>query len=196
MPVKYPRLQSGYLALSEKGLTQQLPQTATFAETILFTPINHEYDNLFYSGEVSKLFMDWQADCKRINKFDFRSKILKLAMDCFGFSVLEWLSFQSGKPDFSTTHRQFLQRMVPWILPGTDVPYETSEGIKWIGLIGPSQGNNVSFNVTSFPGWEESRTTTQAIQNWVARDGGYESLLVHLYVIFGQRVGHTQRPTM
>lgn len=196
MNLKYPILQSGFLALSQTGLTQKQPENASFAATILFTPINREYDNLFYNQDVSVLFQEWQANFHLIRKFEFQERVLKQAMLCFGPSILDWLAFQEGKPDFSATHKQFLVKMIPWLLGTLETPDEAAESIKWVGLLGPSEGHSVRFNTASYPGLSDVATTEQAICNWVAKESGYESLLVHLYVIFGQRVGHVQKPSM
>lgn len=197
MLLKYPILQSGFLGLTETGLTKQLPKQPSFAETILFTEVNHEYDNLFYSQDVSELFTQWQAQFKLINDFSgFRVKVLEQAMQRFGPSMLDWMSFQANKPGFSNTHRQFLTKMSVWMNESTDAPADSAEVVRWVGILGPGQGNNVDFDIGALSSVDQLGSTTAAIGNWVAKEGGYESLLGFMYVIFGKRVGHTQKPSV
>lgn len=194
--LKYPVLQSGFLSLFEPGLTKQIPASPSFSDTILFRESNHEYDNLFYSEDVTKLFTEWQANFHVIRTFEFKERILQQAMKRFGMSMAEWMSFQGNKPGFTNTHKQFLTRMCEWLTDSIVAPDVSSEAIKWIGLLGPDQGNNISFNLNDTLAAQSSLVTVNAIGNWVSKEGGFESLLVHLYIIFGQRVGHTQKPSM
>jgi len=197
MLLKYPILQSGFLALNEAGLVKQIPKQPSFAETILFLETNHEYDNLFYSEDVSDLFIRWQSQFKIINDFEgFRVHVLEQAMKRFGPSILDWMTFQANKPGFSNTHKQFLIKMSQWMTPDLEAPMNSAEAIRWIGILGPDQGNNIDFDVSALPAVSVMHDTKEAVANWVAKDGGYESLLGYLYVIFGKRVGHTQKPTM
>lgn len=195
LELRYPILQSGFLGLSSVGLTKELPKAPTFSDTILFTDINHEYDNLHYSEDITTLFNDWQSNFQVMKKFQFKERILEQAMKRFGPSISEWLAFQSNKPSFTNTHKQFLGIMAPWMENCLTSPGNPSEAIKWIGLIGPSQGNNVNFNVYDFISQNTSLVTPVTLCNWVSKEGGYESLLVFLYIVFGKRVGHTQQPT-
>ncbi len=196
MILKYPILQSGFLALSETGLIKQVPKQPSFGETILFMEVNHEYDNLFYSEDVSDLFNQWQSRFKIMNEFSgFRVQILEQAMKRFGPSILDWVMFQANKPGFSNSHRQFLTKMSMWMTNDRTTPADSAEMVRWVGILGPEQGNNIDLDVSGFP-IDSMDKTANAIANWVAKEGGYESLLGYMYVIFGKRVGHIQRPSM
>lgn len=193
LTLKYPVLQSGFLDLKEAGLTKQIPDQLTFSDTILFREKNREYDNLFYSDDVSRLFEEFQSNFKVMKTFAFRERILEQAVKRFGPSISEWMAFQSDKPGFTAMHRQFLERMCSWIDATEQTPSDAAEVIRWVGLIGPDQGNNIRFNInTQFPQLN-GITTVQAVQNWVLKENGYSAILAFLYVIFGKRVGHTQR---
>lgn len=196
MHLKYPILMSGFLALSPVGLTQRIPQQATFAETILFRDLNHEYDNLFYSESVTSLYDKWQPKPSVIREFSFQEQIIQQAYRCFGQRLSDWFFFQANKPGFTSSHKQYLNRMVQWILPGDDAPFEPAEGLKWIGILGPDQGNDIELDPHVVSIVNGSITTNSCLENWLVKDGGYESLLVHLFVIFGQRTGHTQKPAI
>lgn len=192
-PMKYPILHSGFIGMTETGLTKKIPQTPTFSDTILFAKVNHEYDNLFYSSDITDLFKEWQGDPHAIKKFDFREKVLRQALNKFNPSMLEWLAFQSGKPGFTRTHKQLLVRMCSWMSEDNCAPEMPAEALKWINLIGPDQGNDVKFTVNETTAGA-NLSTVNAIHRWVAKEGGFESLLVYLYIVFGERVGHTQKP--
>lgn len=192
-PMLYPILQSGFVGLTETGLTKKIPESPTFSDTILFAKVNHEYDNLFYSSDITGLFNEWQGNTNVIRSFDFRERVLKQAFDKFRPSMVEWLSFQSNKPGFTRTHQQVLTRMCAWFSESMEAPENPAEVLKWINLIGPSQGNDVRFSIleTNAGG---AHSTVTSINNWVAKEGGFESLLVYLFIIFGERSGHTQHP--
>lgn len=195
---KYPILQSGFTALTSVGLTKPNPVPATFSETILFREKNKEHDPYFFIEDITNLFNDWQADFRIMRDFSFREKILKQAKMAFGHDLTEWLNFQALKPSFSYTHKQFLERMCVWLQPYTFEPVLTQdvEIIKWIGLLSPGQGHHIPFNynhvAADLGGIINPGDTNELLANWVAREGGYESLLTYIFIIFGERVGHTQ----
>ena len=193
---KYPILQSGFLGLNVTGLTKQIPEAPTFADTILFSQRNHEFDNLFYSEEISRLFEEFQSNFHVMRKPEFQHRILEQAMKRFGTSILEWLEFQGNKPSFSQTHMQLLVRMSAWMAPGIEQPAPAEEVVRWVGFLGPLQGQSVEFRVNELKEVSALLNLPEAIVNWVSKPSGYESLLNYLYVIFGKRVGHIQRPTM
>ena len=122
LELKYPILQSGFLGLSTIGLTKKLPSAPSFSDSILFIQVNHEYDNLFYSEDVSNLFIEWQSNFHVIRKFEFKEKILEQAIKRFGPSIGEWLAFQGNKPGFTGTHKQFLNKMCEWMTPALNAP--------------------------------------------------------------------------
>jgi len=195
---KYPILQSGYTALTSVGLTKPIATTPTFSETILFRESNKEHDPYFYIEDITNLFNDWQADFRIMKDFCFREKILKQAKLAFGPDITDWLNFQALKPSFSYTHKQFLERMCVWMQPYDFQPVLTQdvEILKWIGLLSPGQGHHIHFNYNEVAqelgGIINPANTDEVLSNWMAREGGYESLLTYIFIIFGQRVGHTQ----
>lgn len=191
LTLKYPILQSGFLALSETGLVKQIPGQPSFSDTILFIRSNTEFDNHFYSETISKLFEEWQSNFVVMKDPKFQHRILEQAMKAFGTSVLDWIDFQSNKPGFTQTHKQFLTRMSEWMGDGNEPSMVAEEAVRWVGFLGPSQGNNIDMHVGELAHVRGMATLSQAIINWVSKESGYESLLVHLYVIFGKRVGHT-----
>lgn len=192
LTLKYPILHSGFLALSETGLTRFIPEAPTFSDTILFRQRNAEYDNLFYSEDVSKLFIRFQSNPRVIKDPEFQHEILAQAMKRFGPSIIDWIDFQSNKPAFTQTHKQFLIKMSAWMSADTQTP-DSLDCIQWIGFLGPGQGQNVSAAVGLFPSVGDMSVLVNAISNWVSKEGGYESLLSYLYVIFGERTGHTMK---
>lgn len=193
---RYPVLHSGFVALSEAGLTKPKSNPPSFAETILFRQGNREYEPYFYSEDVTSLFDEWRSNPAVLKDFDFRERIIRQAVQRFGPDVGDWMDFQAQKPGFSSTHKQFLQRMVKWTQP---LPYQAGEYvdiIQWLGLLAPGQGNQVSFTYgdtcASLGGDFDARVTTKALRNWLSREDGYASLLNFMYVVFGERTNHKQ----
>ena len=158
----------------------------------MFRERDSEYDNLFYSSDVTKLFKRFQSNPHELRDIDFQHLVLEQAMERFGPSIADWIEFQSFKPGFSETHKQFISRMTAWMTPDLETP-EYTDSLRWIGFLGPGQGHNVAAGTGLMPGAQGMGEITTAITNWVSKVGGYESLLVHLYVIFGKRVGHTRK---
>lgn len=191
--LRYPILQSGFIGLSESGLTKELPKEPTFSDTILFTHVNKEYDNLFYNAEITDMFNEWQTNASIIKSFGFRERLLRQAFSMLQPSLIEWLSFQSMKPGFTNIHKQLLVKMCSWMSDTPGAPELSSEPLKWINLLGPSQGNIVKFTIHDTIAAKSAMSTVSSVQRWVSKDSGYESLMVYLYIIFGRRVGHTQK---
>lgn len=198
--LKYPILHSGFIVSDERNLLKPKQMPPSFGETILFMAKNREHEPFFYSEDITSLFLEWRVNPHLTKNFDFKERILRLALSHFGTYIGAWCNFQSRKPTFSYTHRQFLDTLMPWTQnpdlvetdPGTDA-------IKWLGLLAPSSGHDRPFNFEDetrrlFAGDVATARTDVAIHNWVTRQGGYESLLTYLFIIFGERTGHTQTP--
>lgn len=198
--LKYPILQSGFTALNEIGLVRPKNEPPTFSETILFVRTNKEYMPYFYSEDVTKLFNEFRGNAMIIRTFEFKEKILRAALANFGPSIADWMRTQSRKPSFSYTHLQFLEKILPWTIDlNLVLPTDVAEPLRWIGIIGPGSGHNEQFSVDAvmldrFANDQSINMTTKALRNWVAREGGYESLLNFLFVIFGERTNHMQNP--
>lgn len=190
LTLKYPILQSGFLDFKETGLTKQIPSQSSFADTILFREKNSEYDNFYYSDEITKLFDEYQSNFRVIRSFAFRERILSAAMQRFGADMTGWLVFQSGKPSFSNLHKTFLESMCRWMSASDMTPNDSAEVLKWLSLIGPDEGNAVIFNVSVSAPDCGSITTATAITNWLSKTDGYPSLLNYLFVIFGHRTAY------
>lgn len=196
--LKYPILHSGFVALSETSLIKPTAVPPTFAETILFREKNRTFEPYFYSPEITTLFNEFRGDYRVIRHFEFRERILKQAFVHFGRDFSDWINFQSKKTTFSNTHRQFLETMVPWtqdpeVIPASDA----STVLRWVSLLGPQSGNAVEFSWERllrdrFTGDMSTNKTEKLITNWVSHEGGYESLLTYLFIIFGERTGHLQ----
>jgi len=198
--LKYPILQSGFVAFSETGLVRPKTSPPTFSEQILFRQKNQEYAPYFYSEDVTNAFNEWRGMPYIIKSFDFQEKILKLAFARFGLNIGDWMMNQSYKPSFTFTHRQFLELMLPWMQNADLVQVtDSSEALRWIGIIGPSSGHEVLFPLgellqNRFAGDTSVMQTQVAVRNWVQHEGGYESLLTFLFAIFGERTNHMQTP--
>lgn len=196
--LKYPLLHSGFTMIDERGLLRPTPAPASFAETILFVAKNREHEPFFFSEDVTTLFNEWRGNPKVIKGFDFKERILIQAFKMFGIYLNGWVNFQSRKATFSYTHKQFLDTMLPWTQnPDLIETDPSTDALKWVGLLSPTSGHDVPYNYEQeisdrFAGARDAGRTDYAVRNWVSRQGGYESLLTYLFIIFGERTGHTQ----
>lgn len=189
--IRFPILQSGFVSLTEEGLTKPDMSGPTIREDILLKEYRTKADKYFYSKAITELFHQWRSNPSLIREMDFRELILIQAFKLFKTDKLTvWIRAQNEKPSLSNIHNVFLLETLKF---AAGIQKRSLENVQWISLIDYSDSSQaVRVDLDDYFREDSSRLTiptkmTDFIQSWVSQINGFEDLLITLYVIFGDR---------
>ena len=193
---RYPVLQSGFISLTEIGMTKPERVDQSFSATILGKDTTNAMDDYFYSREVEILMTEWKNDPKVFKPFEFRERIVKTAVKCFGTpSFRHWVELQYYKPSLGRLHKEMLLDTVNFVVLGEPRKVEC---FQWSRLLFPETGYSHDFaDVQSVLTSDIAKHTRYGnladilpfIHAWVAHPNGYVDLLKTLHAVFGRRMG-------
>lgn len=196
--IPYPVLQSGFVGLNNTGLTLPDPIEPTVRETVIFKAFKPPLQAYYYSNPVVEIFNRWSARPVSIKNFEFRERILKTFFQCFGSRRFrEWLAVQLESGQMSGLHQKFLLETLEFALTGKRRKIEC---IQWVNLL---EAGPVTMSIRVNP--DEFYQTKKELHNdvripmdlteillpWLTQNGGFEDVLITLYVIFGSRLRQT-----
>ena len=199
MMTTYPILQSGFIGFSDKSLKRPTPVEPSFREAVIFKEFKSPLSRYKYSPACSDLFFDWSAKPELLKDFDFREKIVRAAFESFGTkSIYDWLNLQIDKPTVGSLHMTFLLETLSFI---TKHEPRSIQNVQWIRLL---EGSDKSVHGTAkFNTFFKTGVNTVDNDNclqldlesfltrWLQVEGGFEDLLISLFVIFGDRSPRT-----
>lgn len=189
---KFPVMQSGFISISDEGLTKSSIHKDIINDNILGRDYRTTENRGFHANRVVDLYEKWRADTSVLNNFEFREKLLTATIASFQInSIFKWLVLQNEKCNLTELHKQFIEDTLRFI-SGEDRSIQTAQ---WIALI------EVSYNVSGVrlnPNrWfiTESNLTgallpssmSELLRLWTMRPGGFEDLLMCVFIIFGDR---------
>ncbi|WP_233875182.1 hypothetical protein [Paraburkholderia adhaesiva] len=157
------------------------------------------------NAAVEMLYAQYIKRAAATMSFEFREKILIVALDAFGTaSFSDWYATQAESPSFGDTHQRFLDDTLRFIRHGRrNLSLEA-----WASFLLPSEGGTRPVGASEFGDAAESSevageffsymqsaqpvtagaTTVllaDVIQQWTSRPGGIEDLLGTLHLLFG-----------
>lgn len=190
----FPQLQSGFIATVHKPFILPTPMEMSVREAVIFKEFKPPLLNYHFSKEVTEIFNRWSAKKEVIGQIDFRERILRTTLECFGNPKFgEWLMIQITSEKLTGMHCKFLLETLAYVMTGTP---RAIENMQWINLLEAGEAtraihinpedyirvkNGVRGNVSV------SNTFADLIVRWTSQRAGFEDLLVCLYVIFGER---------
>jgi hypothetical protein len=198
--VTYPVLQSGFVALSQKGLKRPEPIEPTFREAVIFKDYKSPLNKYYYSPLATELFIEWCNNSKVLKSFDYRERVIKLACEQFGkYNFRNFLSLQNEKPSISDLHNVFIMETLEYLLVDKTRSIST---VQWLSMLeATTVDNRVQVKVDSYfnrnaLGTDNSvKIPTNAadiIQIWVQKENGFEDLMLCLFIMFGERTRRTE----
>jgi hypothetical protein len=154
---------------------------------------------------VEMLYAQYVKRAAATMSFEFREKILIVALDAFGTaSFTDWYASQPESPSVGDTHQRFLDDTLHFIRCGRrNLPLES-----WVSFLLPfdggrrlahvsetSEDNGPGKTAEEFFSYMQSTQPIAAghgtvlladvIQQWTSRPGGIEDLLGTLHLLFG-----------
>lgn len=191
----YPVLQSGFIASNLTGLRKPVVIDPSLRETVLFKGTKQPLANYYFSQEVSGLYFEWCANPKVLRDFDFRERLLRAAFRAFNTtSFFRWLELQQDKPHYSDMHKQFIAETIEYLFLNKPRSIHVAQ---WHRLIeASSKTNRVKMDLRKYFGENNisgpqliPTSLIKVINRWVTIQGGFEDMLISLFVIFGSRAG-------
>jgi len=191
---QYPILQSGFIGLDNNGLVNVNEEKSVFINYALDKDYLKRATNYFYSSEVTNLYEEWRHDSKLIEQFSFRERIIKASKILGTPTIRKWFILQLNQSNVTIgdLHIDFLYQTLDFI-SGKHRPIEISQWIRILTAVKQSTSVKVNFNkyfdseIYGSNAVFSSTVTTSIIQQWLSQVGGFEDLLLTLYVIFGNR---------
>ena len=192
---KYPILQSGFISFTEETLLTPVKYNDLVISNVLSKDYRSPSNRYFYSKPLSMLYNKWLGNPDCLRDFDTREQLLKLAKTLFATpSFFKWMQLQMDHGEIGSLHETFLIDTLEY-LSGRTRRIETPQ---WVSLIEKAiKSYATQVNIAQFFDKEKypqiaytsmlSSSTVDILQTWVSRSGGYEDLLISLYVIFGNR---------
>ena len=188
-----PVLHSGYVSIDTQRLRRPNPVDPSLQQILIAKVTPEPMFRYWFNEEVDALYNAWTSDNTRLKDFDFRERVLTAAFRAFGVrSLRTWVEAQQRKPKYSLMHQRYLLETLEFIYFGKTRALKT---LQWVALLSASdETNSVQTDLTPYFGPQDSlvgggRSVAMCdiIQAWCSRPGGFEDLMVSLYVIFGSR---------
>lgn len=193
--VVYPRGFLGFnigLPVEKRGAN-----TAKLLESVRFNREVDETRLVISNKKIEELYLAMQTAQASTKSFDFRERILLVALHAFGTdSFLDWLILQEKSPYLSDVHRRFINDTLNFI--------STSERamsvVTWKSFITVRELNGADakpelktrafFSITGPVDTKSERFSLKTVlTNWVSQPGGFEDLLFTLHILFGDSEG-------
>lgn len=131
-----------------------------------------------------------------LTDFDFREKVIKIALTAFGYSNLAtWALAQRSSPTLTQNHADFIVDTLKFIQTGKRMyPIGTWEQLIGAGSNDPLTETKLDHNVLQQfeSSWsylhnhQTGNTLPDTIAQWISQTGGFSDLIITLYTLFGE----------
>jgi len=189
-------LQSGFVSDSKENLRLPNNYDTFYTDSVLSKGYKHDSNLLYYSETISRLFREFSSDRSIVNKFLFREEVLKTIKSLISVdNFYKWLLLQTAKAELTNLHKLFLYDTFNYLLSDSVENARTVEPVQWINLIQRRLEEETEHVVIDnfFDGSRGDMVkylpskVNQLIGQWCSKAGGFEDMLVTMYVIFGDR---------
>lgn len=192
---RYPILQSGFISLTEEKLSTPVKYNDLVISNVLSKDYRNPSNHYFFSKPISVLYNKWLSNANCLLDFAVREELLVVSKHIFNTpSFFKWVKLQLDRGDISQLHEAFLIDTLEY-LTGQDRKIQPSQ---WISLLEKAiKSTSTQINIARFFNKEMYQspqygdllpnTVNDILSIWVSKQGGYEDLLITLYVIFGNR---------
>jgi hypothetical protein len=193
--VVYPRGFLGFnigLPVEKRGAN-----TAKLLESVRFNKEIDETRLVISNKKIEELYLAMQTAQASTKSFDFRERILLVALHAFGTqSFLDWLILQEKSPYLSDTHRRFINDTLEFISTGkramSVVTWKSFIRVRELngGDSTPELKTRKFFCINGPVDTASQRYSLKTVlTSWVGQPGGFEDLLFTLHILFGDSEG-------
>lgn len=183
-------LQSGYVSLNNTNFLRDVAEHATFKQQILNQNMDSGTEEYYFNPIITELTHKFMQDHKCIHDFEFRDKLLANVFLAFGcLDIRDWIKAQSSSIFLSDLQKAFIIETLKFVSGGD----RTMAPFQWVNLLDTSVSRQSvhfdyekAFSDDNLP--EPVKVNIyDFILQWVSRPGGYEDLVISMWVIFGRR---------
>lgn len=134
---------------------------------------------------VAELFRAYESMVPNIDAMDFKLRVLDCAMRLFG-DFREWMLLQRNNPNMLGYNLEFLRDTLSYIATGE----RKFSPLVWLDLVAHRSGHSTQAHHLTTPELSvpKSLNTSEVLQLWCARKGGFEDLLQTLFLLFGREL--------
>lgn len=193
--VVYPRGFLGFnigLPVEKRGAN-----TAKLLESVRFNKDVDETRLVISNKKVEELYLAVQTAQCTTKSFDFRERILLVALHAFGTtSFLDWLILQEKSPYLTDIHQRFINDTLNFIQTGrrgmSIVTWKSFIRVREVnaGDTTPALNTRSYFNINGPVDTRAQKfSLVENINAWVRQEGGFEDLLFTLHILFGDSEG-------
>lgn len=148
-----------------------------------------------YNAEITDIYDTLLKVPYLIGQFDIRERIIKIALNAFGFNNFnEWLLVQRNSDSVGEYHARFIEDTLLFVNTGK----RQFSLFTWLRLLQPGMQceefnysenflNSIQKRVTGTSDVEiELFSLTDLVKNWCSRPNGIEDMYFTLYILFGR----------
>lgn len=154
---------------------------------------NSSVSAIVANPEVEGVYADYIRDVVATSSFEFKERILKVALDSFGtINFGTWCIAQYDSKAAGDLHNRFIEDTLRFIVEGRrEMSLPT-----WMAIIKiTDEGNNIGHMsqqtkdylkiLSDYRAETYNISLIEVIQKWCSKPGGMEDMLVTLHVLFG-----------
>ena len=180
---------SGFLGNPEVALTQSMDILAIKNHLFSNAPIGKS-SGYTANLEVENLWEDVVAGDAAYKTFEFREKILKVALRAFGTkSIFQWIAAQAESDLYTDYHHRWIDETLKYAVGGVSREYAYSA---WFALFACGSSDKdalISPTVVSYLGrnGEKDIPIDEFIVRWASQPRGIDDMIESLHILFGKR---------
>lgn len=192
---KYPVLQSGFVASSEKHVVKPNERNPETIARVLRVGGRLEDTKRFYSPEVTELYHEYSANPNVMRTMEFRERVLVAALTHIEERYFtKWINLQEKSPSLADIHISYLVDTIDYFTLDMS---RRMDNLTWLPLISAEKhSKSLKVDVDGIvTHWRElikgapSIETKEVIAMWCEQKDGFTDLLTFLYIVFGDRFG-------
>jgi hypothetical protein len=199
---RYAILQSGFIAMREKGLTKTQMEKDPFVDFTLNKDHLKNRNDFFYSEEITNFYKRASKNKQLLNSTEFIESVLKFAFGQFPkMYFYDWINIQYKSGNISQLHTVFLTETIEFAIYKQP---RKIQAVQWHRMLEnnlASKATLVDFDYyfkNTYAGKYknafthnqtvlENITTLELVQHWSGDTERFADMLLSLFTIFGSR---------
>lgn len=190
---RYPQLQSGFLASSEKMLIKPIVPPQSAVGSLISGAPTHTQDEFFYCPAIDALVNEALQNPLSLRSYAFQDRLFSTIGEVFEKqSFASFVRLQENDLSSSSSHTLFLEETIRVALG--EISQRSISVQTWCSLLSAANQSNevfrsaTLFRKITYSGFV-SMTLADFLTAWV-RNAGFADLLISMQALFGRRGIH------
>jgi hypothetical protein len=146
-------------------------------------------EEIFSQGDqsIAELYRICENGMQDTRPLDFRFRVLDRALVLFGEDFRAWMLLQRNDPNLIGYNIEFLRDTLTYITHGR----RDMSPLTWIELVSEVSENDIAQHHLTTPelAVPKGQSTSEILQLWCSRKGGFDDLMQSLNLLFGSARG-------